>query len=276
MGKAGKWIKGIFKGAKVPKPPTNAPTAGDLYSGPRAFSDYRPEGANVQGDAAGREAAVNALRQIQGVAQTGTTPQQSAQMASFLRQGQQATAGVRQAALQGAAARGTASGGAGLLAGLAGGQQDANAAADAAAGMATQAENRRYDAMNQAANLGMNLDQSKFAQGASNAAAMDDFNQWASGMQMNAAQGGFDNSMTAYGAQRQYAADKRAKKMAFFNAIKDIGMTVANAYTGGAAGMATSALGAATAAANRGGGGGGGGSPYGGRAAGMTGGWDEG
>ena len=111
-GRAAKWIKGVFKPPKMPKPTAVAPTAGDLYSGPRAFSDYRPEGANVTGDVAGREAASNALRQIQQVAVTGQTPQQSQQMAAFLRQGQQATAGARQAALQGAVARGTASGGA--------------------------------------------------------------------------------------------------------------------------------------------------------------------
>ncbi len=249
MGKAGKWIKGLFKPPKVPTPTAVAPTAGDLYSGPRAFSDYRPESANVQGNAAGRDAATNALRQIQQVATTGQTPQQSQQMAAFLRQGQQATAGARQAALQGAAARGTASGGAGLLAGLAGGQQDANAAADAGASMATAGENRRFDAMGQAANLGMGLDQQTYGQNQANANATDQFNQWASGMQSDAAQTGFTNAQSMDQAAMAAYDKKMANRGKVWNAIKGIGMTVANAYTGGAAGAAMGGINAAAGAA---------------------------
>jgi hypothetical protein len=213
-GRAAKWFKNVFKKPKMPEPTAVAPTAGDLYSGPRAFSDYRPEGANVRGDQAGRDAATNALRQIQQVAITGQTPQQSQQMAAFLRQGQQATAGARQAALQGAAARGTASGGAGLLAGLAGGQQDANAAADAGASMATAAENRRFEAMNQAGALGMGLDTSAFGQNQANAAAMDQFNQWASGQQTAATQTGFENARSADEAAYARAQEANRQRMA--------------------------------------------------------------
>lgn len=221
-GKAARWFKGVFKPAKMPKPPTSAPTAADLYSGPAAFSGYRPEAANVTGDATGRAAASEALRQIQGVAQTGSTPQQAQQMAAFLRQGQQATAGARQAALQGAAARGTASGGAGLLAGLAGSSADADAAANAAAGMATQAENRRYDAINQAANLGMGMDAQAFGQGQANAQAMDQFNQFATGANFNAQQGAFGNQMALYDAELARAQAKAEQRRARWNAITGI------------------------------------------------------
>lgn len=264
-GRVAKWIKGVFKPPKMPKPQAVAPTQTDLFSGPRAFSDYRPEGANVQGDATGRAAAMNALRQIQDVATTGTTPQQSQQMAAFLRQGQQATAGARQAALQGAAARGTASGGAGLLAGLAGGQQDANAAADAAAGMATQAENRRYDAMGQAANLGLGIDQQQFGQAAARAASMDQFNQFATGMQFNATQGGFENQR----AMDQSAMDRYNAKMeqrrGRINAVLGLATSAASL---GMAGRSNRASGGGNASNSTAGGGG--------QARYLSGAWDEG
>ena len=263
-GRAARWIKGVFKPPKMPKPTAAAPTAGDLYSGPRAFSDYRPEGANVQGDAAGREAASNALRQIQQVAVTGQTPQQSQQMAAFLRQGQQATAGARQAALQGAASRGTASGGAGLLAGLAGGQQDANAAADAAAGMATQAENRRYDAMGQSAQLGLGMDAQTFGQGQANAQAMDAFNQFATGMQFNATQGGFENQRVMDQAAMDRYNAKMEQRRGRINAVLGLATSAASLGMAGRANRASGGGNASNSTA-----GGGGQSRY------LSGAWDE-
>lgn len=193
-GKVGRFVRNLFKKPKAPK----VPTAADLYSGPQAFSTYRPEAANVQGDQAGLAASQQALRQIQQVALQGRTPQQDQQMAAFLRQGQIASAGARQAALQGAQARGTSSGGAGLAAGLTGASGDANAAANAAAGMATQAEQNRIAAMGQAGDLGLGINQQTYNQAQANAMSADEWNKWATGMQTSATQTAFENANQRY------------------------------------------------------------------------------
>lgn len=218
--KVGNWFRGAFAGMKPPKMDVQAPTAGQLYSGPQAWSGYRPEAANAQGDAASLQAARGALGQLQGVADQGVTAQGRQQMAAHLRQAQQASSGSRQAALQGASARGTSTGGAGLAAGLSGSAADANAAADAAAALTAQGEQNRIGAMNSVGSLGMGLDQQTYAQEAGRGSAADAFNQWASEQQAGALQQGYQNEMADYEARKQAARERAGF---FARALRGVG-----------------------------------------------------
>lgn len=197
----GSRLRDLFKRPKAPAIP-GAPTAADLYHGPTAFGSYRPEAANAQGDVQGMAAARKALTNLGGLAQTGWTDTGKQQYESMLRRGQQASAGQRGAALQGAQARGLGTGGAGLLAGMVGSQADANAAADAAVGFAAQGENQRMAATQALGNLGAGLDAQAFGQATSRGTAADQFNQWASGQASNAQQQAFTNQMAIYDARR--------------------------------------------------------------------------
>lgn len=196
------WFKKTFGKSKVP----TGPTAAELYSGPQAFSGYRPEAANVQANQPALQAAQGAMGQFQQMAnEFGSrqgSPAQNAQMAAFLRQQQAASAGQRQAALQGAAARGTATGGAGLQAGLAGASSDANAAANAGAQLAGQAAQNRMAALGSAGQMGLSLNDAEMQRQMGNAQAADEFNRWAQEQQANARQ-------VAYGNAQQAAADRR-------------------------------------------------------------------
>jgi hypothetical protein len=207
-GRAKKFFKRIFGRPKAPK----APTAADLYSGPQAFGDYRAEGARATGDPSAMGAARQSLGQLQQIGQTGWTDTDRQQLASNLRQGQQASAATRQAAVQQAQARGMGSGGLGFLAGLTGSAADANAAANAAASIGSQGAANRMAATQAAGGLGMGIDAQQFGQQAQTGAAQDAFNQWAGGMQSNATQQAFANQMDIYKQKQQ----QRQARMAMF------------------------------------------------------------
>lgn len=235
-GKFRKWVKKTFKTKKMALVPADAPTAEQLYSGPAAFSGYQPEAARAQGDQAGVDAARTSLGQLQGLAQTGWTDTGRGQYEAMLRRGQQASAGVRQAALQGAAARGTASGGAGLLAGLAGGQQDANAAADAAVGFAAQGEQNRMGASQAAGSLGMGLDAQQFGQQFERGSATDQFNQFATGAGFDAQQTAWGNRMQQYEARAAREAEQHRRRMARLSLGISSGIQAAGSFFGGRSG----------------------------------------
>ena len=196
-GKVVEWARNTFGKQDVP----DAPTSQDLYRGPAAFSYYRPSD-QATGDKEGFGAARTALRQLQGIATRGSTPQGDQQFASYLRQGQAASGAARQAAMQGAQARGQSTGGAGLAASLQGAQGDANAAANAAAQYGANADAQRVAAMGQAAATGAGLDAQAYGQGLQNAQLDQAFNQWATGQQSGAVQQGWSNAMAENQAQR--------------------------------------------------------------------------
>jgi hypothetical protein len=201
------WIKDAFGKAKVP----DGPTAEQLYGGPQAFSSYQPNAARAQGDAASMDAVRRTLGGWDQTYQQNRDPNafSTAQMAPFqaaLRQQQQASSGARQAATQAAAARGSATGGAGLQAGLAGVSGDANAAANAAANLAgdiySQRQNAAMQSLGAQGQLGMQLNDTAFAQDQSTKAAQDAFDQWASEQQAASRQQGYQNAYNAAEARR--------------------------------------------------------------------------
>ena len=184
-------FKGFFKGPSMP----SALTENQLYSGPRAFGDYRPEAATA---GAG---AYNTLRQV---SQTGWT---GADRGAFAAQQRQAAAGEqaqRGAIMQDAAARGQASGGLQFAGALAAQQGGANRAQEAGAQQAMAGADRRLGASQAMGQMDMQR-----------AGATDQFNQWATGAQTNAVQGAYDSQMG------QYAA-KAARRQQMFSNIANL------------------------------------------------------
>jgi hypothetical protein len=176
-GKAGKWFKNLFKGPSMP----HAPTASELYGGPRAFSDYRPEAANAGG------AALGALNQI---ARTGWSPTDMAAQAQAQTQANRNEQAQRGAVMQDARARGMGGGGLQFSGALAAQQGGANAAAQAGAGLAMAGADRRLGAASAAGDLEMQR-----------ASSTDQFNQWASGQQTAATMGAYEGAMSQYEAK---------------------------------------------------------------------------
>lgn len=233
-GRAARWFKNTFGRPKAPKAPASAPTAAQLYTGPQAYSGFRPQAAQATGDASGLDQARSSMTGLADLGRTGWTDTGRGQYESMLRRGQQASAATRQAALQGAQARGTAQGGAGLLAGLSGGQQDANAAADAAVGFAAQGEQNRMGAQQAAGSLGMGLDAQRFGQSLQTGAAQDAFDTGAADRQSAATQQEFSNQMALYqAAMDRYNAQMEQRAARWSAALGGI--------TGGATAIASAA-----------------------------------
>lgn len=206
-GNAAKWFKGLFKGPTMP----TAPTAAQLYGGPAGFSGYQTQASQAQGSQAGQNAQNAALGSLTQLSQTGRTPADDAWQDFAMRRAGQASAAQRGAAVQQAQGRGLGAQ-AGLLGALAGSQADANANADFAAQSAQQAQSRRDQATSQLGQLGLGVDQNAFGQASQRAESNDAFNQWASGMGMEAQQTAYGNAMDQY-TKKQEERQKRLDRL---------------------------------------------------------------
>lgn len=161
------WFKKKGKGPKNP-------TANDLYSGPRAFGEYRPEAAS----AAGVEA-----QQLREMGTTGWSNTDRGAFGQMQRQANQAEQAQRGAVMQRAAATGQMNGGMAFAGALGAQQGAANRAMDAGVQQASIGADRRLAA-----------NQASAAVRQAGAGAADQFNQWASGMQMEAQTTAYDKA----------------------------------------------------------------------------------
>lgn len=173
------------------KPPP-ALRAEQLYNGPRAFGGYQP-GAATAGQQYDKFSD-QALGQLGQVARTGFTDVDRAAQRQSQQQAAMGEKAQRGAVMQDAAARGQLNAGSTFLAGLVTQQQGANRAQDAATNLQIEGANRRNAATMNMAGLGQQMS----AQQMQRASATDQFNQWASGMQAQAAQGVYDSEQARY------------------------------------------------------------------------------
>lgn len=182
----------LFGGPSIP----TGPSAQQLYGGPKAFSGYQP-GAATAGR--GQEGyTTQALGTLGQIANTGWSDADRAAQGQAQRQTARNEAGQRGAIMQQAQQRGTLNSGNTFLAGLMAQQQGANRNMENAANLQVAGANRRQGAAMGMAGLGQQLTQNEMQR----ASAADQFNQWASGMQMNAVQGAYGNEMQRYQAQQ--------------------------------------------------------------------------
>ncbi len=161
------WLK---KKGKTP----NAPTASELYGGPRAFGDYRPEAAS---------AAAGEIGQLEGMSKTGWNATDRGAFGQMQRQANQAEQSQRGAVMQKAASQGQMNGGMAFAGALGAQQGAANRALDAGVQQANTGADRRLAATQ--AGAGLKMEQ---------AGATDQFNQWASGIQLEAKKASYEAS----------------------------------------------------------------------------------
>lgn len=210
---AGQWIKDQFASPKLPGIP-GGPSASQIYSGPQAFQGYGGAAASTGNN----QAAVDALRQMQGIASTGWTPadrqaqQQSATQAAQQEQGQ------RGAVEQQAAARGQYGGGMQMMGALAAQQGGANRAASTASDIASRGADRRMGATQAVSQMGNEFANQAFQRGSS----ADQFNQWASGQQTGAVMGAYGAQMDQYTAQMEQYQAKVAEQNKWWDRISGL------------------------------------------------------
>jgi hypothetical protein len=162
-----RWLK---KKGKAP----DAPSANDLYSGPRAFGDYRPEAAS---------AAAGEIDQLGQMSRTGWNATDRNAFGQMQKQANQAEKSQRGAVMQQAASQGQMNGGMAFAGALGAQQGSANRALDAGVQQANIGADRRMAATQAGAGLKMQQ-----------AGATDQFNQWASGIQLEAKKASYEAS----------------------------------------------------------------------------------
>lgn len=180
----GRGIKAIGDFFSPPK--KKLPTANEIYSGPRAFSNYRTEGASAGNEGIGLQRGQ--LGTLDQIAKTGWSSADQGAQRQAQRQAAQGEQAQRGAVMQNAAARGQLNGGMQFAGAMAAQQGAANRAAASADSIAQAGADRRFGATQAIAGIGQGIAGQQMQQ----AQSQDQFNQFAAGMQAQARTGEYD------------------------------------------------------------------------------------
>jgi hypothetical protein len=239
MGKAWQKIKGFFRGGRSAKPPKRS----ELYSGPAANwgatigadgtvqggGGFVPLAGQARGSQTGTQAAMRALANTERIANTGWTAQDRQAFGAADRASQRSAQAAIGALAQQSRARGVENSGAQFAAAAGTAQSAANAAADRGAQIAQMGAERRGQASQALAGMGMGIDAQTFGQNMGRASAVDQFNRMSTGMTDQATQQAYEN-------RRQYEADEEARRqrvMDRLGQVYEMGSSAAGMFGGG-------------------------------------------
>lgn len=201
-----------YTGRKDPVPESTTTTT------PGRAAGVVPLSAQVRGNQTGTQAAMNALANTQRIANTGWTSQDRAAMGAADRASQRSAQAAIGALAQQGRARGTGGGGQTFAAMAGAAQQAANASADRGASIAQMGAERRAQASQALAGMGLGMDSQAFGQNMQRAGAVDEFNRYATGANANALQQAYQN-------RRQYQEDENARRERMMNNINQMSAT---------------------------------------------------
>jgi hypothetical protein len=186
--------------------------------------------AGLTGNQQANQAAMGALKDLQGVSSGGgLTPQESSALqAAQLSNAQQAGAAT-QAALNNAARSGTLNSGRAIAGELGAGQNAQNANAQAGAQAASNSAAQRMQAMGEVGQLGNQLNQTQFGQNLAQAQGTEANNQFNSAQNVAAQQATIGNQFAQAAGENQALGEKIALNQNQAGQIGQVGGELGNA-----------------------------------------------
>lgn len=184
--------------------------------------------ASVRGHDAGRQAAEQALSQLQQVSREGWTPLDRLALDAAQRQSAMGERSQRDALLASSRARGVGGSALGFASALGAQQGAANRSADYATQIGLAGRDRALGATQAAAGLGMGLDDQTFSQAAQRAAAVDAANMWFTGRQDDAAAMAYQAQLAASQAAQQRAMQQAGMVMGGVGSLFNMGTGLAS------------------------------------------------